>query len=105
MAFDNPARHSLQEVVDNAGMGSIHNEFKFHGWEADRVGAVIRGNADMILETITRARTHLCVILFGEGNWARLAKKYFEQAAERDLIQLFPSETKDIGQVDWATID
>ena len=104
MVFNIP----FQSIIDNTDIESICGDFKFHGWEADRVLAINQGNPNTIMEVITRARTHLCVILYGSdsgGSVSRTVRKYFEMAAEEGLIELFPNENKDITSVDWGTVD
>ena len=55
-AYLGPGRTSL--ITE----GNSNTADSFYGWEADRVVAVTMGHS--IMESITRARTHLAVILF-----------------------------------------
>ena len=99
----------VKSIIDNAGIESIYSAFQFHGWEADRVLAITQGGDDnTVMEVITRACTHLCLIWSGGTRGSRKidkAKQSFEKAAEEGLIELFPSENKDITQVDSGTIN
>ena len=99
----------VKSMIDNAGIESIYSAFQSHGWEADRVLAITQGGDDnTVMEVITRACTHLCLIWSGGTRGSRKidkAKQSFEKAAEEGLIELFPSENKDITQVDWGTIN
>ena len=97
--------HSLKHLGDNATIlydyvlpESIEKMVKaqrncffvgnFYGWEAERVVAVT--NRINTMEQITRARTHLSVILAGEDveDVYEESKKYFELAAEQGLIEM-----------------
>ena len=57
-------RETLRFLPDDVYLGNIgrNTANAFYGWEADRVVAVTMGRS--IMEPITRARTHLAVILF-----------------------------------------
>ena len=94
----------VKSIIDNAGIESIYSAFQFHGWEADRVLAITQGGDDnTVMEVITRACTHLCLIWSGGTRGSRKIDK--AKQAEEGLIELFPSENKDITQVDWGTIN
>ena len=88
----------MKSIIDNAGIESIYSAFQSHGWEADRVLAIIQGGDDnTVLEVITRACTHLCLIWSGGTRGSRKidkAKQSFEKAAEEGLIELFPTEKR-----------
>ena len=61
----------------------------FFGWEAERVIAVTGG--DYIMELMTRARTHLCVILVKRPSYPDIysdVKEYFQQAADHKLVSM-----------------
>ena len=84
---------SMMKMVINQGKeaGGPWECFRAHnifGWEADRVVAVTVG--DNIMELITRARTHLYVIMVDRGDRIYYAetKKYFQQAAKLGLIDM-----------------
>ena len=57
---------------------------KFCGWEAERVVLVTKGTGE-ILEMITRARTHLSVILVESGHLVHY-KKFFQGAVDLGLV-------------------
>ena len=97
--------HSLKQLGDNATIlydyvlpASIEKLVKeqgncffagnFYGWEAERVVAVTNGINTM--EQISRARTHLSVILAGEDveDVYEETKKYFEDAADQGLVEM-----------------
>ena len=66
----------------------------FFGWEAERVVAVIGGNdVKAIIETLSRAKTHLAIILVqGNGSeenehWYRRYHNFFQQAANVGLVE------------------
>ena len=88
---------------------SVYSAFQSHDWEADWMLAISQGGDDnTVMEVITRACTHLCLIWSGGTRGSRKidkAKQSFEKAAEEGLIELFPSENKDITQVDSGTIN
>ena len=71
-----------EEVTDAGGPSHIYN---FYGWEAERIVVVTSG--DNIMELITRARTHLSVILV-EGMLYSNTGEYFQQAADLGLVEL-----------------
>ena len=84
---------SMMKMVINQGKeaGGPWECFRAHnifGWEADRVVAVTVG--DNIMELITRARTHLYVIMVDRRDRIYYAetKKYFQQAAKLGLIDM-----------------
>ena len=54
----------------------------FFGWEDSRVVVVTGGG--QIMELITRAKTHLAVILVGGYE----TKEHFLQAADRGLVEM-----------------
>merc|ERR1712079_318374 len=66
--YDNDIPRSIEKMVKDQGKEAggpwdCYDAEGFYGWEAERVVAVTRG--DDIMEMITRARTHLAVILVG----------------------------------------
>jgi hypothetical protein len=79
-------------VVEEHGKekgGPWHRSFSstFYGWEAERIVAVSTGGN--IMELLTRARTHLAVVLVDNGKPQYMEyKKYFKQAADLGLIQM-----------------
>ena len=62
------------------------NADKYFGWESERVVAVTGG--ERIMELITRARTHLAVILVGAIGFRGETDRYFQQAAEKGLAEM-----------------
>ena len=56
----------------------------FYGWEAERVAAVTTGGH--VLEMITRARTHLAVILLVDNHYD--TREHFLQAESKGLIDI-----------------
>ena len=68
------------------GTWDCYNADKFFGWEAERVVAVTAG--ERIMELITRAKTHLSVILVGSTKNRGETKRYFQQAADKRLIEM-----------------
>ena len=76
---------------ETGGPWDCHYGRNFYGWEAERVVAVRDGTH--IIEQITRARTHLVVILvgydrdqLGDPNYAQI-KDDFQQAADEGLAE------------------
>ena len=72
------------------GPWECYKAFNFYGWEAERMVTVAYGTG--IMELITRARTHLCVILTGEVDSDDCEyvkhKEHFQQAADLGLIEM-----------------
>ena len=60
----------------------------FYGWEAERVVAVTNG--DNIMEMITRARTHLAVILVQNTPETVKTRKHFFEAENKGLVDVVP---------------
>ena len=89
--FDYGLPHSIENIVKEQGKEAggpweCYRAWDYYGWEAERVVAVTDG--DHIMELITRARTHLSVILVEENNndYAN-TKEYFQQAVGLGLVQ------------------
>ena len=66
---------------------------EFIGWEAEHVVAVIVGGGPA-LEMVTRAKTHLVVIIVDAGRedfkeYYAEKTKYFNDAADNRLVELF----------------
>ena len=76
------------------GPWDCYNANNFYGWEAERVVAVTGGNSFM--ELITRARTHLSVILVDDSSSYAATKEYFQQAADLGLIEMVQMGEKDV---------
>ena len=72
------------------GPWECYNADKFFGSEAERVVAVTGG--ERIMELITRARTHLCVILVGGAKYRGETKRYFQQAADKGLAEMIQQQ-------------
>lgn len=66
----------------NGGPWECYDAGNFYGWEAERVVAVIKGRE--IMEMITRARTHLAVIL-EDCVWPE-TREHFLQAENKGLV-------------------
>ena len=73
-----------QQGKEAGGPWDCYCGWNFTGWEANKVVAVTDGKG--IMELITRARTHLCIVLVGD-HYGGTIKKYFHQAAEMGLIE------------------
>ena len=79
----------LRKGKEVGGSWNCHKIYNFYGWEADRVVAVICEHS--ILEMITRARTHLCVILVERKDIVTdhlNPKEFFQQAAGKGLVEM-----------------
>ena len=110
--YDYQIPHSFEQMVKKKGKKTggpwdWYDAWDFYGWEADRVVAVTCKAS--IMELITRARTHLSVILVeGSDHYAK-HKEYFQQAADLGLIemvQLSGGETVETSQADYeADVD
>ena len=71
------------------GPWDCYHAYHFYGWEAERVVAVTSGHN--IMELITRAKTHLIVILVeaeGISDWYEKTKKHFHEAADLGLVEM-----------------
>ena len=87
---------TIQKIVmeygkKEGGPWNCHVSDTFQGWEAERV-VVVKGGADL-LELITRAKTHLAVVLVEvprHSLWVdyQRTKKYFLQAADLGLCEM-----------------
>ena len=67
-----------------------HNPQDFFGWEAEKVVTISSGHPDIMPEAITRAKTHLAVILMDDeriNSYYVKAKKHFQMAADRGLVE------------------
>ena len=94
--YDNRIPSSIEKLVKEQGREAggpweCHNASSFYGWEAERV--VVVSNGVNMMELITRARTHLSVILVGTTrkymrSYYAETKKYFRQAAELGLVEI-----------------
>ena len=81
---------SIRKMVDeqrkeSGGPWHCYNTYNFYGWEDERVVAVTDGMS--IMELITRAKTHLSVILVEGSRYAKL-KESFQQAADLGLVEM-----------------
>ena len=78
-------------VKNTGGSWDCYNAQDFFGWESDKIVAVTTGGGHT-REMITRARTHLAIILMqGEGERKKIYtkyQKYFAEASNRGLIEL-----------------
>ena len=79
-----------EQGKEAGGAWECYHAEDFFGWEAEKVVAVTDGRR--IMELITRARTHLSVLLVG-SDFAKdqvYAKtmKHFQQAAELGLVEM-----------------
>ena len=77
---------AIQNMVKNqgkeeGGLWDCYYASDFYGWEAERVVAVTTGLN--LMEQVTRARTHLAVILSGDDPET---KSHFQQAAREGLV-------------------
>ena len=77
------------------GPWEYYESFNFYGWEAERVVAVTDGTD--IMELITRARTHLAVILLEKSGAidAKQIKEYFQKAADLGLVEVLQMSLMD----------
>ena len=80
---------SIEKMVkklrkEEGGPWDYSDANKFCGWEAERVVLVTEGTGE-ILEMITRARTHLSVILVESCNLLHF-KKFFQGAVDLGLV-------------------
>ena len=78
-------RIAWKQSTKGCGPWDYNSATDFYGWEADRVVAVTSGRS--VMELITRARTHLAVILV-EGMFADKTKKHLQQAGELGLVDI-----------------
>ena len=74
------------QVKREEGPWDHYDADNFYGWEAKRVVAVATGRN--IMELITRARTHLVVILVDDGKVYFKTKSHFQQAANEGLVDI-----------------
>ena len=106
--LDDYNEYSFQDSIKKIAAGAhwdCYSAFEFYGWEAERVVAVTSGSN--MMELITRAKTHIAVILvdgddsavsaqsklysktvefnYDDDEGYAEAKKYFLQAAELGL--------------------
>ena len=76
-----------EQGKEAGGPWDCYNAFNFYGWEAERVVAVTTG--PNLTELITRARTHLSVILVrGSRRHYAKTKEYFQQASDLGLVEM-----------------
>ena len=78
-------KHLKLQRIEAQGTWECHPA-NFYGWEAEKVVAVTVG--DHIMELITRAKTNLSVILVGKDFEYEETKEYFQQAADKGLIEV-----------------
>jgi len=88
--YDENLPSSMQKMAkeqgkEAGGAWECYEAFNYYGWEAERVVAVTDGWS--IMELITRARTHLAVILV-EGYQYAKHKEHFQQAADLGLVEI-----------------
>ena len=79
----------IEQGKDKRGPWERHLASQFYGWEAEKVVAVINGESNYV-EQITRARTHLAVILLGERynrDYLNI-RRHFRQAANEGLVDI-----------------
>ena len=85
-----------EKVKEAGGLWDCYNAGSFYGWEVERVLIVTDGY--FLMEMITRAKTHLFVILVEEhsgfssdydyGCRHANTEKYFQQAAKQGLVEI-----------------
>ena len=86
--LDDYNEYSFQDSIKKIAAGAhwdCYSAFEFYGWEAERVVAVTSGSN--MMELITRAKTHLSVILVQGSGYAKL-KESFQQAAALGLVEM-----------------
>ena len=86
--LDDYNEYSFQDSIKKIAAGAhwdCYSAFEFYGWEAERVVAVTSGSN--MMELITRAKTHLSVII-GEGLFYARTKEHFQQAADLGLVEM-----------------
>ena len=83
-SIENMVREQGKEA---GGPWDCYNTHSFSGWEAERVVIVTDGSS--IIDSISRAKTHLSIILVRGRLDAQYAKQkeYFQQAAEEGLLE------------------
>ena len=92
--YDSNLPGSIEKIVkeqgkEEGGLWDCYHANYFYGWEAERVLAVSRGGFN-IMELITRARTHLALILdvdVGVDVYAE-TKNHFQQAGSKGLADI-----------------
>ena len=103
-----------EQGKEAGGPWDCYNVFNYYGWEAERVIVVTTGS--FIMEAITRARTHLIVILVDGtyGNLHAKVKGYFQRAEDQGLVEIvqiaakpfdIKEEYDDINAADKETVD
>merc|ERR1711971_513517 len=103
--YSNALPDSMMKMVkeqgkEAGGAWDCYEAFDFYGSEADKVVAVTVGGG--LMELITRARTHLSVILVEEPaedkkyfeHYSAESKKYFQQAADLGLVEMVQLSAK-----------
>ena len=88
--YDMNIPSSIERMVKEQGKPEggpwdCHYAGDYFGWEADRLVAVTNGHLGM--ELITRARTHLSLILVEWFSYEKI-KKYFQKAADLGLVEI-----------------
>ena len=84
---------SIEKMVEELGKEAggpwdCYKSSRYYGWEAARVVVVTHGAS--IMELISRARTHLAVIIFEGYNYA-VTKRFFLRAAKLGLVEMVKS--------------
>jgi len=98
--YSNALPDSMMKMVKEQGKKTgeawdCYEAFEFYGSEADKVVAVTVGGG--LMELITRARTHLSVILVeepAEDKKHYSAKKCFQEAARQGLVEMVQLSAK-----------
>ena len=72
-----------REGTEEGGTWECYKAHIFYGWEAENVVVMTKG--DNLIEMITRARTHLVVILV---DCYATTREYFLQAESKGLIDI-----------------
>ena len=85
---------TLKEEQEAARKWHWYEIYNFHGWEADKIVVVTDGTC--LMEQITRARTHLAIILVGGGN---ITREYFQQAADESMCNRAHQQTQKVQKI------
>ena len=76
-----------EQGKEAGGLWDYYRAIDYFGWETERVVVVTIGVA--IMELITRARTHLNVVLVGGRDVSyQNTKNYFQRAADQGLVEI-----------------
>ena len=66
-----------------------YHAWNFYGWEAEQV-VIVTGGGNNLMESITRAKTKLYIVLVDSGsiNFYSKTKGYFQKAVEEGLVEI-----------------